>query len=258
MNVRGQGIVITGGSKGLGKALALQLGRKGARLFLIARNEGDLDRVVQTIRSEGGEAHGWTADVGDKDAVYPIAGAAQRALGNVDVVIHNASTLGPSPLRPLLDTDCEELERALAVNLLGPFRLTKAFAGSMAMHGRGLIVQVTSDASISAYPNWGAYSASKAALDHLGRVWAAELDPFGVRVASVDPGDMNTDMHREAAPGDDPATLLDPDEVAERLSALLESIETFPNGARISLSEWRAPRWKFGDALAMSNGRSGS
>lgn len=258
MTVRGQGIVITGGSKGLGKALALELGRKGARLFLVARNGGDLDQVVQKIRAEGGEAHGWTADVGDKTAVYPIAGAAQRALGHVDTVIHNASTLGPSPLRPLLDTDCEDLERALAVNLIGPFRLSKALAGSMALEGRGLIVHVTSDASVSAYPNWGAYSASKAALDHLGRIWAAELDPFGVRVVSVDPGDMNTDLHREAAPGDDPATLLDPDEVAERFVALLESALTFPSGARVSLSEWRAPRWTFGDALVMSNERTRS
>jgi NAD(P)-dependent dehydrogenase (short-subunit alcohol dehydrogenase family) len=258
MTVRGQGIVITGGSKGLGRALALELGRRGARLFLVARNGGDLDPVVQRIRAEGGEAHGWTADVGDKTAVYPIAGAAQTALGHVGVVIHNASTLGPSPLRPLLDTDCEDLEHAFAVNLTGPFRLSKAFAGSMALRGHGLIVHVTSDASVSAYPNWGAYSASKAAFDHLGRIWAAELDPFGVRVVSVDPGDMNTDLHRDAAPGEDPATLLDPDEVAERLVALLESVETFSNGARVSLSEWRAPRWKFGDALALSNERARS
>jgi NAD(P)-dependent dehydrogenase (short-subunit alcohol dehydrogenase family) len=258
MKVRNQGVVITGGSKGLGKALALELGRKGARLFLVARNPENLDRVVHTIRRDGGEAHGWAADVGDKNAVYPIAGAAGRALGRVDVVIHNASSLGPSPLRPLLDTDCEDLDQALAVNLTGPFRLSKAFAGAMAMRGQGLILHVTSDASISAYSNWGAYSASKAALDHLGRVWAAELEPFGIRLASVDPGDMNTDLHREAAPGDDPATLLDPDEVAERFAALIDSIESFPNGARISLSEWQAPRWKYGDAVALSNPRARS
>jgi len=258
MNVEGQGIVITGASKGLGKALAHALAGKGARLFLVARGEEGLNAVVRSIRATGGEAHGWPADLGDKNAVYPLAGAAQTALGRVDVVIHNASTLGPSPLRPLLDTDCEDFEHALAVNLTGPFRLSKAFAGAMAMRGQGVIVHVTSDASVSAYPTWGAYSASKAALDHLGRIWAAELDPCGVRVMSVDPGDMNTDMHREAAPADDPASLLDTNEVAERFVALLETVETFPNGARVSLSEWRAPRWKFGDALVTSNGRARS
>jgi len=258
MNLHGQGIVITGASKGLGKALAHELAGKGARLFLVARGEEDLNATVRSIRAAGGEAHGWAADVGDKTAVYPIAGAAHRALGHVDAVIHNASTLGPSPLRPLLDTDCEDLERAFAVNLIGPFRLSKAFAGPMALRGHGLIVHVTSDASVSAYANWGAYSASKAALDHLGRIWAAELDPFGVRVVSVDPGDMNTELHREAVPGDDSATLLDPEEVAERFVALLQSVLTVPNGARVSLSEWRAPRWTFGDALVMSTGRNRS
>jgi NAD(P)-dependent dehydrogenase (short-subunit alcohol dehydrogenase family) len=258
MNLQGQGIVITGTSKGLGKALAEELGRRGARLFLVARHEKDLDRVVHSLRERGIDAHGWAADVAEKEAVYPLAGAAQTALGQVDVVIHNASALGPSPLRPLLDTDCEDLERALAVNLIGPFRLSKALAGSMAMRGRGLIVHVTSDASVSAYPTWGAYSVSKAGFDHLARVWATELDGFGVRMLSVDPGDMNTDLHREAAPDDDPASLLDPEEVAERLVDLLETVETVPNGARVSLSEWRAPRYKFGDGLATSNGRARS
>jgi NAD(P)-dependent dehydrogenase (short-subunit alcohol dehydrogenase family) len=256
MNVRGLGIVITGGSRGLGRALALELGRRGAKLFLVARGDEELNAAVRAVRKAGGEAQAWTADLGDKEAIYPLAGAAQSALGRVDVVIHNASTLGPSPLRPLLDTDCEDLERALAVNLVGPFRLSKALAGPMAMAGRGLIVHVTSDASVSAYPSWGVYSASKAALDHLGRVWAAELDPFGVRVVSVDPGDMNTQMHREAAPGDDPASLLDPEEVAERFAQFLETVESFPNGARIALSEWRGPRWKSVAVRSGTNARA--
>ncbi|HET9234675.1 MAG TPA: SDR family oxidoreductase [Candidatus Eisenbacteria bacterium] len=242
MTLRGAGIVMTGGSKGLGRALAFELARRKARLFLTARGKDDLDRVVRAVRAQGGDAHGWPADIADKEAVYPFAGAAHATLGRVDVLIHNASALGPSPLRPLLDTDCEDLERALAVNLIGPFRLSKALLGPMAMSGRGLLVHVTSDASVSAYPSWGAYAASKAALDHLGRVWAAELDPLGVRVVNVDPGDMNTELHREAAPGDDPSTLLDPHEVAERFADLLESVETLPNGARVALSEWRPPR----------------
>lgn len=242
MTVRGAGIVITGGSKGLGRALAFELARRGARLFVIAREKEALDRVVGAVRARGGIAHRWAADVADKDAIYPLAGAAHAALGRVDVLVHNASALGPSPLRPLLDTDCEDLERALAVNVIGPFRLSKTLLGPMALSGRGLVVHVTSDASVSAYPNWGAYAASKAALDHLGRVWAAELDPFGVRVVSVDPGDMNTDLHREAAPGDDPRTLLDPEEVAERFADLLESVESLPNGARVALSDWLPPR----------------
>jgi NAD(P)-dependent dehydrogenase (short-subunit alcohol dehydrogenase family) len=128
------------------------------------------------------------------------------------------------------------------VNLLGPFRLTRILAGAMAVGEGGLVVHISSDAAVSAYPTWGAYGVSKAALDHLGRVWAAELEEHGVRFLTVDPGDMNTDLHREAAPEDDPSSLLDPGEVAERLVALMEAADTLPGGARIALGDWRAPR----------------
>src|SRR6185369_17167166 len=116
---------------------------------------------------------------------------------------NNASTLGPVPLRLLLDTDCEDLEQALAVNLVGPFRLTKVVLGQMVLRGRGLVVNVTSDAALEAYPRWGAYGASKAALEQLGRVWAAELQETGVRVLAVDPGEMDTRMHADAIPDAD-------------------------------------------------------
>ena len=132
------------------------------------------------------------ADVGDLDAAFAIAGQAAALVGPVDLLINNASTLGPAPLRLLLDTDCEDLSRALAVNLVGPFRLTKAIAGSMVMRGRGTIVNISSDAAVEAYERWGAYGASKAALDHLTRIWAAELAGTGVRVLAIDPGEMNT------------------------------------------------------------------
>src|SRR5262245_3931593 len=105
MNVRGRGIVITRATKRLGTTIEYELAKRGARLFLVARHDRELDMVVRSLRARGAEAHGWAADVGNKEAVYPLAGAAQAALGQVDMVIHNASTLGPSPLRPLLDTE---------------------------------------------------------------------------------------------------------------------------------------------------------
>jgi NAD(P)-dependent dehydrogenase (short-subunit alcohol dehydrogenase family) len=138
------------------------------------------------------------------------------------------------PLRLLLDTDCEDLERALAVNLVGPFRLTKALVGSMVLRGRGLIVNVTSDAAVEPYSRWGAYGASKAALDHLGRIWAAELEGSGVRILTVDPGEMNTRMHAEAMPEADPAQLADPAQVAERIVALVQEGQA-ASGARVAV-----------------------
>lgn len=205
--------------------------------MLVARHPEPLEAVARSIREAGGQAHALVADVADKQAVVPLAGAAAELVGPIDVLIHNASELGPVPLRLLLDTECEDLERVLAVNLVGPFRLTKALAGSMALRGRGTIVHVSSDAGVNAYPTWGPYGASKAALDHLGRVLAAELTPHGVRVLSVDPGDMNTAMHAAAIPDADPTALADPDEVAARIVGMIES-ERPASGSRVEARTW--------------------
>ncbi len=238
MEIQGRSVLITGGSKGLGAALGRALARAGARVVLVARGEEELSRVVEEIRAEGGEAHAFAADVGSKEDVHRIAGAAAALAGPVEILVHNASTLGPTPLRLLLDTECEDFGRVLDVNLVGPFRLTRAVAGGMALRGRGLVVHVTSDASVSAYPTWGAYGVSKAALDHLGRIWAAELEGTGVRMITVDPGEMDTAMHAEAMPDADRAALAAPAEVAERVVEIIRSAEGIPTGTRLEASGW--------------------
>ena len=149
------------------------------------------------------------------------------ALGGLDVLVNNASSLGPVPLALLADTDCEALEAALATNLGGPFRLTKALLGALgaaAREGRkALVVNISSDAAVSAYARWGAYGASKAALAHLGRIWDEELREHGVRVTSFDPGDMDTPLHALAVPDADPATLKRPADSARELLALIDA-----------------------------------
>jgi len=239
MRLRNLNTLITGGSRGLGRALGQALAQAGARVVLVARHKQALDETVESIRANGGEAHGIVADVGDKNAVYAIAGEAAALVGPIDLVIMNASTLGPTPLPLLLDTECEDLEQVLAVNLIGPFRLTKVLAGSMVLRGRGTVINISSDAAVEAYENWGAYSASKAALDHLTRIWAAELADTGVRFFSVDPGEMNTVMHADAIPEADPATLADPAEIAERIVDMVRRIDAAPTGARISGPSWQ-------------------
>lgn len=242
--------VITGASRGLGEALARELARRGTRVVLVARGQDDLDRVARQIREEGGEAHALPADIGDKSSIYAIASAAAALVGPIDLLIHNASSLGKVPLDLLLDTDCEDLERVLAVNLVGPFRLTKAIAGSMALRGRGLIVHISSDAAVSAYPRWGAYGVSKAALDHLARTWAAELEGTGVRVLTVDPGEMRTQMHADAIPDADPATLADPADIAARIAAMIDRIDTLPSGARLEALRFDAAKAPRGEEVA--------
>lgn len=240
MELRGTAVLVTGASRGLGAALARRLAAEGARVVLVARGGEELEQVAAGIRAAGGEAHAVAADVGDKRAPHAIAAAAAALVGPVDVLVQCASTLGHVPLRPLLDTDCEALEDALQVNLVGPFRLAKLLAAPMALRGRGVVVDVTSDASVAAYPTWGAYGVSKAGLDHLGRILGAELEGTGVRVVTVDPGEMDTRMHADAIPDADRATLLDPDVVAARIVRLIRAADTVANGARVEASAWEA------------------
>jgi NAD(P)-dependent dehydrogenase (short-subunit alcohol dehydrogenase family) len=234
MEIRNTPVLITGGSRGLGRALAKTLAEEGARVVLVARGTEELNQAVDEIRRNGGEAYGIAADVGDKNSIYAIAGEAAALVGPIDILVQNASTLGPVPLRLLLDTDCEDLERALEVNLVGPFRLAKVIVGSMALRGRGIVISITSDAAVEAYGGWGAYSVTKAALDHLTRIFAAEVAETGVRFLSIDPGDMDTRMHADAVPDADPATLRQPRDVAIQISAIIRHADQIPNGSRLA------------------------
>lgn len=218
-------VAVTGGTSGLGLALVRQLGERGARVVLVAR---DPTRVERIARETG--AHGIVGDVARKEDIHPLALQIVGLLGGLDVLINNASSLGPTPLRLLADTDCEDLELAVATNLIGPFRLTKALLGALAAsarEGRGAVVlNVSSDAAINAYPGWGAYGASKAALHHLSRIWQEELRGSGVRFLSLDPGDMDTPLHALAVPDTDPATLKRPaDSAAELIGAIEQALD---------------------------------
>jgi NAD(P)-dependent dehydrogenase (short-subunit alcohol dehydrogenase family) len=152
--------------------------------------------------------------VAEKTAIHRIALQATTRLGGLDVLINNASSLGPVPLAPLADTECEALEEALATNLVGPFRLTRALLGALAASARegtgAVVLNVSSDAAVQPYPGWGAYGASKAGLRHLSEIWDQELREVGIRVLSVDPGDMDTPLHALAVPDADRGTLKDP------------------------------------------------
>jgi NAD(P)-dependent dehydrogenase (short-subunit alcohol dehydrogenase family) len=211
-------VAITGGTSGLGLALVRELLARGAEVAFVARGR---DRVAQVARAHSG-SHGIVGDISIKEDIHPIAIQLIGALGGLDVLINNASDLGPAPLKLLADTDCEELERALATNVLGPFRLTKALLGALSASARerggAVVLNVSSDAAINAYPSWGAYGASKAALHHLSRIWDAELMADGVYFLSLDPGDMDTPLHALAVPDADPSTLKRPEDAARELA----------------------------------------
>jgi NAD(P)-dependent dehydrogenase (short-subunit alcohol dehydrogenase family) len=211
-------IAVTGGTSGLGLALVREFLHRGAEVAFIARSSGRVEKLAR----EHPEAHGIVGDISRKEEIHPISVQVLGELGGLDVLINNASDLGPVPLAFLGDTDCEDFERAIATNLLGPFRLTKALLGGLAAsarEGRGAVVlNVSSDAAINPYPTWGAYGATKAALHHLTRIWNEELAPEGVRFLSLDPGDMDTPLHGLAVPDADPATLKRPEIAASQLA----------------------------------------
>lgn len=211
-------VAITGGTSGLGLALAREWTARGARVAFVARDANRVGRVASRLPGSVGIA----GDVADKAQIHRIALQVAGSLGGLDVLVNNASSLGPVPLRPLADTDCEDLEAALATNLLGPFRLTKALLGALAAsarEGRGAVVlNVSSDAAVTPYAGWGAYGASKAALRQLGRIWDEELGGLGVRVLDLDPGDMDTPLHAAAVPDADAATLKSPALAARELA----------------------------------------
>jgi NAD(P)-dependent dehydrogenase (short-subunit alcohol dehydrogenase family) len=217
-------VAVTGGTSGLGLALVRLLAARGTRVAFVARTGATVERIA----SETGAA-GIVGDVGHKEDIYPIALQITGHLGGLDVLINNASSLGPQPLALLADTDCEDLEQALAANLLGPFRLTKALFGALAASARNrsgaLVINISSDAAINAYPGWGAYGASKAALRHLTAIWDEEAKAHGVRFLSIDPGDMDTPLHALAVPDADPATLRRPeDSAADIVHAMLAAL----------------------------------
>jgi NAD(P)-dependent dehydrogenase (short-subunit alcohol dehydrogenase family) len=217
-------IAITGGTSGLGLALVRQLAARGAHVAFLARTA----RAVERIANET-SAYGIVGNVGRKQDIYPIALQVTGNLGGLDALINNASVLGPTPLALLADTQCEELEEALTVNLLGPFRLCKALFGALsasARIGRGaVVINISSDAAITPYSGWGAYGASKAALRHLTAIWADEAKSEGICFLSLDPGDMDTPLHALAVPDADRTTLKRPDDAAlEIIGSLIAAL----------------------------------
>jgi NAD(P)-dependent dehydrogenase (short-subunit alcohol dehydrogenase family) len=212
-------VAITGGTAGLGLALLREFRRRGAEVAFVARGRERLENVACELPG----SHGIVGDLAKKEDIYPIALQVTGSLGGgLDVLVNNASSLGPVPLALLADTECEALELAFAINLVGPFRLSRALLGALsaaAREGRGgVILNVVSDAAVNPYPRWGAYGASKAALLHLSRIWDAELDGEGVRVLALDPGDMDTELHATALPDADPASLKRPEMAARKLA----------------------------------------
>jgi NAD(P)-dependent dehydrogenase (short-subunit alcohol dehydrogenase family) len=214
--------LITGASRGLGLEVTRAFAAQGAKLVIAARGEEALETAARELR-ERTDVVALPLDVSE-DAERLVTAGLER-FGKIDVLVNNASELGPSPMPALADYDWRDLERVLRVNVLAPLHLTQLLLPAMRQRGEGVIINVTSDAGVEAYPGWGGYGASKAALEHVSRTLAAELDGTGIRVYAVDPGDMKTEMHQLAEPGEDLSALPGPEVSAPAFVHLVE-VET--------------------------------
>jgi NAD(P)-dependent dehydrogenase (short-subunit alcohol dehydrogenase family) len=219
---------------GLGEALAHGLAGAGWSLVIDARGGRALARVAAALEAGAAPGAGVAALTGDVTDPQHRAGLVEAAarLGDLQLVVNNASSLGPSPLPPLTVYSLDDLRVVLEVNVLAPLALVQAASPLLATAARPRAVNITSDASVEAYPGWGGYGASKAGLDQLGAVLAAE-EP-GWQVWSVDPGDLRTRMHQEAFPGED---ISDRPEPASVVPALLDLIASDRPSGRVRLSE---------------------
>jgi NAD(P)-dependent dehydrogenase (short-subunit alcohol dehydrogenase family) len=210
--------IVTGASKGFGLATTAALLDRGWQVVGDARDA----RRLEAARIELDAAHALTAIPGDvRDAGHQAAlveAAARR--GGLDLLVHNASALGPSPLRGLADHPLDELGRVLAVNVVAPVGLTQRALPLLRRTEHPTVVMLSSDAAVEAYPGWGGYGAAKAALDHLAAVLAVEQPDL--RVYAFDPGDMRTDMHQRAFPGEDISDRPLPETVVPALLRLLD------------------------------------
>jgi NAD(P)-dependent dehydrogenase (short-subunit alcohol dehydrogenase family) len=193
--------LVTGASQGLGATVATFLAATGFDLVIDARGADRLHAAADALRAHGGAVVAITGDVTDADHRRRLVDAA-AALGGLDLLVNNASTLGASPLPPLADLTEATLRQTLEVNLVAPLALVRA-ALPLLSSRHGLVVNVTSDAAVGGYAGWGGYGASKAALDLATRTLATELAPRGVAAVAVDPGDLRTELHQLAYPGED-------------------------------------------------------
>ncbi|NBI30029.1 SDR family NAD(P)-dependent oxidoreductase [Chengkuizengella marina] len=230
-------VMITGASKGLGKALALAFAKQGDDLAICARGQEALNAIHNELKQYNIQVLAVKADASNSRDVERFVALTEDVFGHIDVLINNASILGPSPMPYLLDYPEEDFEQVLKVNTVGPFLVTRRVIADMMQRKQGSIINVTSEAGNVGYAGWGAYGISKFAIEGLTETWADEVDGNGVRVNMVDPGEMDTEMHALAVPNTD-YELADPNDLTDVFIYLASDESNHINGKRFSAQEF--------------------
>jgi short-subunit dehydrogenase len=226
--------LITGASQGLGLEIARAYAREGIGLIVTARGAEALDRAASELRDLT-DVVALSGDVADASHAQEVVRQGLDHFCRIDILVNNASTLGTTPMPELSEYPLDVLSQVFQVNAIAPLHLIQLVLPAMKERGSGVIINVTSDAGVEAYPTWGGYGAGKAALEHLSRVLAAELEGTGIRVCVVDPGDMNTQMHRDAEPGVDLSDLPTANVPAPAFLRLLDDPRAFARVSAVDL-----------------------
>lgn len=233
----GKSAVVTGGSRGIGRAIAAVYAREGAKVLMCARDEVDVERAADEIRRNGCEIYGVTGDVGEPNDAARIVSAALERFGSIDVLVNNASVLGPRV--PIAEYPYSTWREVMRVNVDGVFLITREVLQSMIPRRQGSIINVTSGVGRVGRARWGAYSASKFAVEGLTQTLAEELNDSGIRVNSLNPGPTRTAMRAAAYPDEDPLTLPHPHEIMKAFVYLASDDSLGVTGKSFDAQDWR-------------------
>jgi NAD(P)-dependent dehydrogenase (short-subunit alcohol dehydrogenase family) len=234
--LHGKVALITGGSRGIGKAIATAYAREGARVFICARKEIDVQKAVTEIESFGARAYGCAGDVGKIEDAERMVQSAAAQFGRIDILVNNASLLGPRV--PIANYPVATWEEVLRVNLTGPFLLIQEALQIMIPQRQGSIINVSSGVGRIGKARWGAYAASKFGIEGLTQVVADEVREFGVRANAVNPGPTRTEMRAFAYPEEDPLTLPTPDAIVPIFIYLASDDSVAVSGESLDAQEW--------------------
>ena len=212
-------ILVTGASRGIGRAVAIEAGRQGAEVILTGRTTGALEEVDDHIHAAGGHSVIVELDQTDMPAIPRLAAAIHQRWGRLDGFVANAGQLGQ--LSPMAHIEAEVFERTITVNLTSIFHMIKAFDGLLRASEAGRAVLVSSGAAVGERPYWGGYAVSKAGLEAMGRAWAAESEQTAMKINMIDPGGTRTAMRAAAFPGEDPQSIPSADDIAPAFIELL-------------------------------------
>ncbi|HEX2225867.1 MAG TPA: SDR family NAD(P)-dependent oxidoreductase [Candidatus Binatia bacterium] len=233
----GKVALITGGSRGIGKAIATAYGREGAKVFICGRNEAAIHGAMQEIRAGGGEIDGTAGDVADSGDARRIRDAALQRFGSIDILVNNASLLGPRV--PIAEYPFSAWQDVMRVNVDGLFLMTQQVLQTMIPRHQGSIINVTSGVGRVGKARWGAYSVSKFALEGFTQMLAEELQDSGIRVNSINPGPTRTAMRAAAYPEEDPQTLPRPEEITNGFVYLASDESLGVSGKTFEAQDWR-------------------